>query len=93
MAGTIRRPHFMEPRPLFREVIGTDHRTWDADQVERATLRTPNEVSLMVRRGEFPRPFSVGRDWRGLAVEIESWLEARRAAFDPEADNLFGPDK
>ena len=48
----------------------------------------------MVRHGEFPRPFGVGRDRRWLAVEIESWLEARRAAFDPEADdNLFGPDK
>ena len=92
MAETIRRPHFMEPRPLFREAIGTDHRTWDADQVERATLRTPNEVSLMVRRGEFPRPFGVGRDRRWKASEVEAWLELSRAAFAPAADTPSAAD-
>ena len=33
----------------------------------------------LVRKGEFPRPISVGRSKRYLSTEVEAWLAAKAA--------------
>lgn len=50
----------------------------------------PYTVRKMLREGQFPGAFQIGRRWRIPEPALKAWIDARQAAANPERQEKAG---